>query len=216
MYVRWGKDAIYKYWIYTHQGCLAIIVLLWGWKKKKKKRNRSKTTSSVFRSFFFSFVIGATQLHHKSPDSRGWQHHGGPVEKLSKQPDRTKLHDKQRCHVEFLPLPENAQRWRTSEQTAAYQCAVTHRPPQSLAAVLFAGREATLTTRIIFTFHICKEKTEFHLLIQVWNNNLGKLEMWFFFFFNWTIRFCFKGPILCKFTSPHRQRSASPCCQRTY
>lgn len=150
---------------------------------RKKKRNRSKTTSSVFRSFFFSFVIGATQLHHKSPDSRGWQHHGGSVEKLSKQPDRTKLHDKQRCHVEFLPRSENAQRWRTSEQTAAYQCAVTHGPPQSLAAVLFARREATLTTRIIFTFHICKEKTEFHLLIQVWNNNLGKLEMWFFFFF---------------------------------
>lgn len=178
------------------------IVLLWGW--KKKKRNLSKT-SSVFRSFFFSFVIGAMQLHHKSPDSHGWQHHGGPVEKLSKQPDRTKLHDKQRCHVEFLPSPkcrEMTDKWANNSVSVRRDS----RAATKSRSRVICGREVTLTTRCgvvsfsLFTF--ASKRRSFACSSECKITIAASQKC---FLFNWTVRFCFKGPLLCKSTSPPKQ-----------
>lgn len=102
------------------------------------------------------------QLHQKFPDSRGWQHRGGPVEKLSKQPDRTKLHDKQRCHVEFLPLPEYREmtdKWannRVSARRRRDSRAATKSRRRVIGGREGGGGNDSLRRRIIFTFHICQ------------------------------------------------------------
>ena len=91
----WAKWEIYS----------DVSQLLFSYWNKRLQKFKLNDVFSVYPAHIF---IKAVQLHHKSPGSHSWQHHGGPVEKLSKQPDQEKkVPEKECCHAECLSI----QRW---------------------------------------------------------------------------------------------------------
>lgn len=70
------------------------------------KRLQKSKLNDVFSVYPAHIFIEAVQLHHKSPGSHSWQHHGGPVEKLSKQPDQKKSPWERvlSCRMSFYPV----------------------------------------------------------------------------------------------------------------